>query len=363
MVHPARHPPQRRKEMSVSDCELTQMFEHVLKLSKVGATQSVAVLKSHYSNARTVRAAMDAAQRLGAKVYAVELPSFNHPKAMGNDMTAYCGDTALTGNIAAQRALEAADLIVDTMMLLHSPEQEQILKTGTRILLAVEPPEVLARMLPTVADKERVLAAEQVLKAARSIQVKSRAGSDFRAQLGQYPSVTEYGFADEPGRWDHWPSGFLFSWPNEETAEGTLVIDVGDIVLPFKTYSREQITLEIDKGFITGIHGGFEAEYLREYLKYFNDLEVYGISHIGWGLQPRAQWTAMGLHDKNDGMCMDARAFYGNFLFSTGPNTEVGGTRKTPCHLDIPLRRCDIYLDDQAVVLAGEVVAPEASKA
>ncbi|HEY0285513.1 MAG TPA: 2,5-dihydroxypyridine 5,6-dioxygenase [Pseudomonas sp.] len=349
--------------MPVSDCQLTQMFEHVLKLSKVDATQSVAVLKSHYSDQRTVRAAMDAAQRLGAKVYAVELPSFNHPTAMGNDMTAYCGDTALTGNIAAQRALEAADLIVDTMMLLHSPEQEQILKTGTRILLAVEPPEVLARMLPTLADKARVLAAEEVLKAARTIRVTSRAGSDFRAQLGQYPSVTEYGFADEPGRWDHWPSGFLFSWPNEETAEGTLVIDIGDIVLPFKNYSREQITLQIEKGFITSIHGGFEAQYLRDYMKYFNDPEVYGISHIGWGLQPRAQWTAMGLYDKNDGMCMDARAFYGNFLFSTGPNTEVGGKRKTPCHLDIPLRRCDIYLDDLAVVLGGEVVAPQASKA
>ena len=161
---------------------------------------------------------MEAAQRLGAKVYAVELPSFNHPMAMGNDMTAYCGDTALTGNIAAQRALEAADLVIDTMMLLHSPEQEQILKTGTRILLAVEPPEVLARMLPTLADKERVMAAEKLLKQARSIHVKSRAGSDFKAQLGQYPAVTEYGFADEPGRWDHWPSGFLFSWPNDPNA-------------------------------------------------------------------------------------------------------------------------------------------------
>src|SRR5471032_2480377 len=198
--------------MPVSDCELTQMFEHVLKLSKVDPTQSVAVLKSHYSDPRTVRAAMDAAQRLGAKVYAVELPSFNHPTAMGNDMTAYCGDTALTGNHAAQRALEAADLIVDTMMLLHSPEQEQILKTGTR-------------MLPTEEDKVRVMAAEKLLKQARSIHVTSRAGSDFRAALGQYPAVTEYGFADEPGRWDHWPSGFLFSWPNEETAEGVLVLD------------------------------------------------------------------------------------------------------------------------------------------
>lgn len=349
--------------MPVSNAQLTQMFEHVLKLSRVDDTQSVAVLKSHYSDPRTVNAAMEAAQRLGAKVYAVELPAFNHPTAMGRDMTAYCGDTALTGNLAAQRALEAADLIVDTMMLLHSPEQEQILKTGTRILLAVEPAEVLARMLPNEDDKRRVLAAESLLKQARSMHVRSRAGSDFHAPLGQYPAVTEYGYADEPGRWDHWPSGFLFTWPNEDSAEGTLVLDVGDIILPFKNYCRERITLEIEKGFITGIHGGFEAEYLRDYLKYFNDPEVYGISHIGWGLQPRAQWTAMGLHDRNDGMCMDARAFYGNFLFSTGPNTEVGGKRKTPCHLDIPLRNCDIYLDDQAVVMAGDVVAPQQSLA
>lgn len=349
--------------MPVSDCELTQMFEHVLTLSKVDSTQSVAVLKSDYSNPRMAKAAMDAAQRLGAKVFGVELPAINHPKAMGLDMTAYCGDTPLTGNRAAQRALEAADLIVDTMMLLHSPEQEQILKTGTRILLAVEPPEVLARMLPTLEDKARVDAAAERLKRARSISVTSKAGTNFRARLGQYPTVTEYGFADEPGRWDHWPSGFLFSWPDEGSAEGTLVLDVGDILLPFKTYVRETITLEIEEGFIRRIHGGFEAEYLRDYMAYFKDPEVYGISHIGWGLQPRAQWTAMGLHDKNDGMCMDARAFYGNFLFSTGPNTEVGGSRKTPCHMDIPLRRCDIQLDGEPVVLAGDVVAPAESRA
>ncbi len=224
--------------MPVSNAQLTQMFEHVLKLSRVDETQSVAVLKSHYSDPRTVNAAMEAAQRLKAKVYAVELPAFNHPTAMGNDMTAYCGDTALTGNLAAQRALEAADLVVDTMMLLHSPEQEQILKTGTRILLAVEPPEVLARMLPTEDDKRRVLAAETLLKQARSLHVRSKAGSDFHAPLGQYPAVTEYGYADEPGRWDHWPSGFLFTWPNEDSAEGTLVLDVGDIILPFKNYCR-----------------------------------------------------------------------------------------------------------------------------
>jgi hypothetical protein len=57
-----------------------------------------------------------------------------------------------------------------------------------------------------------------------------------------------------------------------------------------------------------------------------------------------------------------ARTFPGNFLFSTGPNTEVGGPRNTPCHMDIPMRNCSVYLDDKAVVLDGDVVAPEESR-
>lgn len=350
--------------MPVSQSELTQHFEHVLRLSRVDETQSVAVLSSHYSNRMIVTAAMEAAQRLGAKAYRVDLPAFNHRTAMGNDLTAYVGHTALTGHPAAQQALMASDLVVDTMMLLHSPEQEAILESGTRILLAVEPPEMLARMLPNEEDKRRVEAARAPFEAARTFRVASAAGTDFRAELGQYPVVTEYGFADEPGRWDHWPSGFLFSWPNEGSAEGTLVLDVGDILLPFKVYVRDKpVTLEIQEGFIRRIHGGFDAEYLREYMAHFKDPNVYAISHIGWGLQPRAQWSALGLHDKNDAIGMDARAFYGNFLFSTGPNTEVGGPRNTPCHMDIPMRNCSVYLDDLAVVEAGEVVAPEASLA
>ncbi|MBF8643222.1 MULTISPECIES: 2,5-dihydroxypyridine 5,6-dioxygenase [Pseudomonas] len=344
--------------MPVSNTQLTQMFEHVLKLSKVDQTQSVAVLKSHYSNPRIVDAAMDAAQRLGARVYGVELPAYNDPRTIGNDLTAIVGNTPLTGHPAAKQALMAADLVVDTMMLLHSPEQGEILASGTRMLLVVEPPEMLARMLPILEDKARVSAAAELLKSASTFRVTSKAGTDFGARLGQYPVMTEYGLADEPGRWDHWPSGFLFSWPNEGSAEGTIVLDVGDILLPFKTYVKSPVTLEIREGYIRSIHGGFDADFLRSYMAHFKDPEVFALSHIGWGLQPRAEWTAVGMHDKNDAIGMDARAFEGNFLFSTGPNTEVGGPRNTPCHMDIPMRHCTITLDGTAVVVEGQVVAP-----
>jgi 2,5-dihydroxypyridine 5,6-dioxygenase len=342
--------------MPVGDSELLNMFEHVLRLSRVDATQSVAVLKSSYSNPKLYWAAMEAAQRLGARVYGVELPAFNHASAVGNDLTGYVGETALTGNKGAQVALSGADIIVDTMLLLHSPEQGELLAAGKRMLLVCEPPEILARMLPTEEDKRRVMAGEKKLKSAKKMEVYSKAGTEFVCALGQYPAVTEYGFADEPGRWDHWPSGFLFSWPNEGTAQGKIVIDVGDIIYPFKSYAQSKITLELKDGFIRKISGGFDAEFLESYMNSFNDPDVFAISHIGWGLQPKAHWSAMGLYDKHETVGIDGRAFYGGFLFSTGPNTEVGGPRNTPCHMDIPLRRCTLLLDGEAMVKDGVVV-------
>jgi 2,5-dihydroxypyridine 5,6-dioxygenase len=332
------------------------MFEHVLRLSRIDKTQSVAVLKSSNSNPKLVWAAMVAAERLEAKVYGIELPATNHAGQIGFDPTGYVGNTSLTGHEAAKKALGAADLIIDTMLLLHSPEQAELLANGSRMLLVVEPPEILARMLPTEDDKRRVMAAAKRLQGAKKFEARSEAGTDFSCALGQFPTITEYGFAEEPGRWDHWPSGFLFTWPNEGTARGKIVIDTGDILFPFKSYAQSPITIDVKDGYITKFSGGFDAEHLKSYMKSFGDPEVFAISHIGWGLQPRATWSALGLYDKFESVGMDGRSFYGNFLFSTGPNTEAGGSRNTPCHMDIPLRSCTVLLDGEAMVRDGDVI-------
>ena len=86
----------------------------------------------------------------------------------------------------------------------------------------------------------------------------------------------------------------------------------------------------------------------------FRDPKAYSISHIGWGLNHNAVWTghATGI----GGIGMDGRAFYGNVLFSTGPNTELGGTNDTACHLDLPMRECTLYLDDDLIVKNGEII-------
>ena len=342
--------------MPVSDYELVKAWQQVLTLSKLQAGQSVTVLTSAATHPQTLSTALIAAQSMGAVVNRLDLPPVNGEKALSRDSLAYLGTTPLTGNKPAIAALKESDLVLDLMTLLFSPEQHEILATGTKILLAVEPPEVLARLVPTEADRTRVKAAAARIGAAREMSVVSAAGTDLRCPLGEFPAISEYGFVDEPGRWDHWPSGFVLTWPNERGANGRIVIDAGDILLPQKLYVRSPITLTVEDGFATRIEGGVDAELLREYVASFQDPEAYAISHIGWGLQPRAHWTTLGLYDREATIGMDARAYEGNFLFSLGPNNEAGGSRTTTCHIDIPLRGCTVRLDGEDVVRQGRVL-------
>lgn len=342
--------------MPVSDHQLTQAWQEVLRLSKLQAGQSVTILTGAATHPQTLRAATYAAQAAGAIVSRVDLPPINADKALSRDALAYLGETPLTGNPAAIAALKASDLVIDLMTLLFSPEQIDILESGTKILLAVEPPEVLVRTVPTEADRARVLAASEKLKKAKLMRVVSSAGTDVSFELGEFPTICEYGYVDEPGRWDHWPSGFLFTFANEGGSNGTIVVDTGDIVLPQKSYTTAPIKLSIEKGYARKIEGGIDAQLLAEYMATFKDPEAYALSHIGWGLQPRCHWSTLAMYDKEQTIAMDARAFEGNFLFSLGPNNEAGGKRTTACHIDIPLRHCTVMLDGEVVVDKGKVL-------
>ncbi len=342
--------------MPVSDHQLIEAWKQVLTLSKLEAGQIVTILTSTATHPQTLSTALIATQSMGAIVSRLDLPPVNAEKSLSRDPISYLGTTPLSGNRAAIAALKESDLVLDLMTLLFSPEQLDILKTGTKILLVVEPPEVLMRMVPTEADRTRVKAAAAKLEKSKEMHVVSDAGMDLRLPLGQYPPILEYGFCDEPGRWDHWPSGFVLTWSNEGAANGHIVLDRGDILLPQKSYVQEAIHMNVKDGYVTSIEGGLDAELLNDYMEYFNDPEAFAMSHIGWGLQPRARWSTMGLYDREATIGQDARAYEGNFLFSLGPNNEVGGTRATACHIDISVRNCTVLLDGEEVVRHGKVL-------
>ena len=342
--------------MPVSDYQMVKAWDEVLKLSKVERGQKVSILCGPHTHPQTLQTATIAAQAAGAVVTRIELQPINAEKAPSRDLMNYLGETPLTNNPVALAAMKNSDIVLDLMLLLFSPEQMEILESGTKILLAVEPPEVLVRAVPTEADRQRVLAASRLLKSARKMHVTSPAGTDVTFKLGDFPTISEYGFCEEPGRWDHWPSGFLFTFANEGGSDGTIVIDRGDILLPQKNYVSDKITMNLSGGFVRSIEGDVDAALLREFMEAYKDPEAYAIAHIGWGMQPRCYWHTLSLVDREATSGQDARAFEGNFLFSLGPNNEAGGPRTTPCHLDIPLRNCTVKLDDVVVVRDGKVI-------
>jgi 2,5-dihydroxypyridine 5,6-dioxygenase len=328
-----------------------------LTLCGVAEGSTVAVLSQGNERPNYVNAFLQAADELGATSFHLRLPS--QDSGLDGDVGTWTvGETPLAGNQPAIEALKGVDLVVDTVFLLFSKEQTEIQESGTRILACIEPIEHLREMFPTTRLRERVEYGGELLGNARSLRFTNHHGTDVTYELGAYPVITQYGYTDTPGRWDHWPSGFLFTGGRDDGVNGTVVIAPGDIVYPFKSYVQTPIELTIEAGRIEHVGGpGVDAELLRTYMASFDDPDAYGIAHIGWGMLETARWNVLATDRR--GMGMHGRSFYGNVLFSTGPNQELGGPNDTPCHIDVPMRGCSLYLDDEPIVVDGDIVVDE----
>src|SRR5690606_11430298 len=122
------------------------------QLSKLEPGQTVTILTGTDSHPQTLATAKIAAAELGAIVNRLELSPVNGEKSLSRDPLSYLGATPLKDNPAAVEMLKHSDLVLDLMTLLFSKEQGEILESGTKILLAVEPPEILTRLLPQESD-------------------------------------------------------------------------------------------------------------------------------------------------------------------------------------------------------------------
>jgi 2,5-dihydroxypyridine 5,6-dioxygenase len=131
---------------------------------------------------------------------------------------------------------------------------------------------------------------------------------------------------------------------------GTIVLEPGDQLFPLNYMVQSRITLTVEQSYIRAIEGTSDAALLKSYFEKWNDPEVYATSHMGWGAEFRADWHSWLYHDRAQFFGMEQRSLAGNFLFSTGPNTEFGGTRATPCHIDIATRYPNIFIDDVLVI-------------
>jgi 2,5-dihydroxypyridine 5,6-dioxygenase len=339
-----------------TEYEMIGLFKRELELCAVGSGETVIVLTEADIRADYARAFLIAAQELGANAFQVGvLPR------IGVDSKNHTGQTPIAGNQAIVEVAKSADLVIDLIGLLFSREQNEITASGTRMLMVREPFEILRQMFPDRDLRRRVEYGEQLLKKARHLHITSPAGTDVTYLMGAYPVLTQYGYVDTPGRWDHFATGQVLSQACDGQVDGRVVIMPGDLITDFRRYIESPVTLDIDGGYVRKISGeGMDAQLLRDYMNSFNDPRAFAISHIGWGLSRQAKWFHNAVTRTRDAeVGVNSLSFYGNVLFSTGPNTELGGNNDTACHIDIPLRNATLVLDGVTIVKDGDIAIPE----
>jgi len=333
------------------------LFAEVFARCKVSPGDICAVLSESQSRALNVQLAELALSRLGARPFHVVVPTARQSAPVPIRST---GASAALQNLGpAIGALAGSVFVADCSVegLMHAAELPAILKGGARVLyISNEHPEVLERLAPSSTDEQQVRAAMRQLREATAMTVASPAGTklDIRIEGARVGGV--WGYTEKPGTLSHWPGGLCLGFPRAGSVNGTLVMAPGDLNLTFKRYMENAVQLTIENDYVTNIGGeSLDAELMREYFAAWGDREAYAVSHVGWGLNPRARWDALAMYDRRDVNGTEQRAFAGNFLYSTGAN-EVAG-RHTLGHFDLPIRHCTIELDGKPVVRNGKLAA------
>jgi 2,5-dihydroxypyridine 5,6-dioxygenase len=344
----------RTQEMNPA--KLTGLFRKQFELCKLQAGQTIAIVSDLGTRRDYIQAAFAAADELGIDIYEMCVNSIPGWTKVGVPTIGQCKGTL--------EALCASDMVLIFHVPLFSKWLREVMEKGVRVQMIIDSPDDLYQLQSPPGLREAVIHAKELYERTREVHVTSKAGTDLRFKRGEYPVMMQYGMADAPGRFDHWGVGLLHTFPNEGSAHGKVVIQPGDIViLPYCRYVQDPIHLEIREGHVVSIEGGVDARLMREWLAEGktsqDDRDPYAVSHLGWGLNPQCRYDSIAMYgDAPERSRAASRSFPGNFLFSTGPNSQGGGKRVTRGHYDVPMRDCTISLDGKIVVEDGRIVDP-----
>lgn len=330
-------------------------FRRFLVLNGISEGTEVAIVCETQSRPVLLELCELALFDLGSVFSAIRLPT--PPQTAPVPVKSTGASNAIAGMTHVIEALKRVEVILDITVegLIHAEEWPEIEAAGARlVVICNEHPEILERTEPTADLGPKVARGIEMLRDASEMHVTSAAGTDLIIDIRDAPSGGTPGFTTTPGGVAHWPGGLCLCFPGENTINGRIVMAPGDMNLTFKSYLKNPIIFDIEDDFIRTISGdNLDADLFREYLGAWNDPIAYGLSHVGWGMNPSARWESMALYDKRDVQATEFRAWAGNFLWSTGSNQYAG--RFTLGHFDLPMRGCTITLDNVPVVIDGKL--------
>jgi 2,5-dihydroxypyridine 5,6-dioxygenase len=330
--------------------DLYGMVLRELILCKTMPEETVVIFTDTRTNVNYAAAFLAGAKEVAGSAFEIKVPLL--PNTVGRD----------TNVTPAVEILKTAHLVVDLttggVLYLYGKGLTDVLSGGTRVLQVRGTEDQLRRCFPDEAVRQRTLNGAQKLEQAEQIRIRTENGTDLSMRKDGRRGITQYGISDQPGRWDSWPSGFLYCAPLEDSANGMLVLDPGDLLVMLGRYVQEPVSITVRNGQITSVEGGVDAILLKEHLDQPGDPQAFMISHIGWGTDPRARWVEVAQRGTEEG-ARDARSSYGNVQIAFGANYALGGNNTTLAHEDLILRRAAFHLDGDLIVNDGRIIPEE----
>ncbi|MFZ5753636.1 MAG: aminopeptidase [Bacillota bacterium] len=173
--------------------------------------------------------------------------------------------------------------------IMHTPAWKKSIKNGVRyICLTGMDVEMMVKTITRV-DYDLMIEMGEKLKeicqSADEVIIKSENGTNLKA----YNRGRKVRHSGQKAIHKGYPVmlGGQVSWcPIESTINGTLVFD-GALFPPFELgILRNSVKLELREGRVVDIQGGVEAQIFANWLKSFNDPNMYRLAHYSLGFNP-----------------------------------------------------------------------------
>ena len=262
--------------------------------------------------------------------------------------------------MAAISAADAVLIINSELELLFVPTlrelftTSQIGKTEQRVRVINIPMltgENMERLMPESSEEvgsvhATTIKGGKLMSEASRARITTPAGTDLSMSLGQYHIILHHGIVG-PGTLQVLPAGQVTRVPNDNSAEGVLVIDRTVAAYDYKALS-EPITFVVERGDVVDVKGGVEAARMCRFLESFDDPNMYHVTELAFGTNPRCRIIGVAPP------CEDTHT-HGCVSLALGTDVHIGGSVRSHAHCDMTMEAASLELDGRMAVQEGKI--------
>ncbi len=228
--------------------------------------------------------------------------------------------------------------------------RKEACKSGTRSVNMVD--YTLAQLVDggifTVWDESdrKVDAIADAMEGGSIIHITTPGGTDYTTDYTGFTPVRLKGRVYKPGQFASPPDVEVALFGKPGYGDGVIVSDVSMTHPRLGLVQDDPVTLYVEKGVVTRIEGGKNAEILKDILESNPDKRVYNVGEVAVGLNDRCLPVGRMLED--EGIDKTAHIALGNNLWNDTGDVEF--------HLDMMQWYPTITIDGRVIMVDGNIV-------